>query len=177
MSNSRTNVELLKNLLLLLGGTSTTELSQLLTAVAVDASGNITLGTEAADTVTFVGNPAGLVSSGSYTPTVFANANCTGASAQVTQYARIGGRVFGSGVVLFSVTANATITQVGISIPVASNFSGTGHASGTASTALLGANHGAVIYADSANDRLTLDFTSSGTGATVMYFTFMYQVL
>jgi hypothetical protein len=177
MSNSRTNVDLLRNLLLLLGGSSTTELSQLLAAVPVDTNGNISLGAEAADTVTFVGRPAGLVSSGSYTPTVFQNANCTGASAQVTQYARIGDRVFGSGVVQFSVTSSATITQLGISIPIASDFSGTGNASGTASTALLGVNHGAVLYADSANNRLTLDFTSTGTGGVVFYFTFIYQVI
>jgi len=144
---------------------------------ATTLNGAVTLGDSAADTVTLTGTPAGLLLADSYTPTVTAVANCSAASAQTTQYCRIGNRVFGSGVVLFTVTSNTTITQLGISIPIASNFAGTGNASGTASTALLGANHGAVIYADSTNDRLTLDFTSSGTGAAVFYFTFMYQVI
>lgn len=151
--------------------------STLAVAGATTLNGAVTLGDAAADTITVNGTLAGALVSGSYTPTVTAVANCSAASAQVTQYCRVGDRVFGSGVVLFTVTSNATITQLGISIPIASNFAGTGNASGTASTALLGSNHGAVIYADSTNDRLTLDFTSSGTGAVVFYFTFMYQVI
>lgn len=183
MSNSRTNVDLLKNLLLLFGGTSTTELSQLLTAVAVDANGNIVLGAAADDTTTVSGpatfnaNPAGRIVGGVYTPTLTGISNAPTTTAYECQYMRIGTSCAVSGRLSVDPTSATTATNVGISLPFASALTAFQQCAGIACRATVSPLLG-YISGDFSNDRAQLDFVTDATVTNQdFYFIFLYQIL
>ena len=113
---------------------------------------------------------------GKYTPTLTNVANLDASTAYECQYIRAGNIVMVSGKVSVDPTLNATSTQLGISLPFASNFgaqedcAGSAHAPGVAGM-------GAAILADAANDRAQLQFISNDTTNQAMYFTFMYEII
>lgn len=112
---------------------------------------------------------------GTYTPTLTNVADLDASTAYVCQYMRVGNVVTVSGKVDVDPTAGATETRLGLSLPIASNF--------TANQQLAGIGHSladdetAAIYADTTNDRAELYFTSVGTASHEMFFTFTYQVI
>jgi hypothetical protein len=67
---------------------------------------------------------------------------------------------------------------MGISIPIASNFTAANNLGGVGSVATT-ANEisSGGILADVTNDRATFRFLSGGTAARDYYFTFTYQIL
>lgn len=117
------------------------------------------------------------VTSGTYaiTFTNVANLDSTPASTTGT-YLRVGNTVTVSGTVTVDPTAATTATRVGISLPVASNFSGVSQCGGTAFASGV-AGQGAAIFADATNDRAEMRWVSGDTTSQAMYFTFTYQVI
>lgn len=111
-----------------------------------------------------------------YTPTLTGVTNVDGSGSAVCAYVRIGNVVMVSGSITVDPTAAAsTLTELGISLPVASDFSLTTHCGGT-SCALSLLEPGS-ISADTTNDRATLRFLSQTTSSHSISFMFMYQII
>lgn len=132
----------------------------------------IPIGSLSVDTIV---NGTGLAF-GTYAPTITGVANIGSVSASGTfRYSRIGSIVFVSGQLNIDTTAAAsTYTEVGISLPIASNFAATTDASGTATTGLIESGS---VFADETNNRAALIFFSGDStllGWTVL---FQYEVL
>lgn len=112
------------------------------------------------------------VASGTYTPTLTNVNNISAKTAFACQYLRVGNTVTVSGVV--SITPiGAGVTQLGISLPIASALTSFEQLAGAACAT---ATYFAAVYGDATNDRAQIDFTSAG-GATQFYFQFAYRVI
>ena len=111
-----------------------------------------------------------------YTPTVTDVANISSSAAGQWQYMRVGNTVTMSGPVSLDAVAGATLTQLGISLPIASNFGAAEDCSGVAFCPAV-AGMGAAILADATNNRAQLEFISSDTNAQTMYCTATYQII
>lgn len=113
--------------------------------------------------------------SGTYTPTLTNVANLDSATAQVTSYSRVGNVVTVFGRVDVDPTANGTTTQLGISLPVASNFANTWECAGTGGPQTFVET--AKINADTANDRAHMEFISTDLNAHSIIFHFSYRII
>lgn len=114
---------------------------------------------------------------GTYTPTLTAVANIASSAPFACQWMRVGNMVTVSGRVDIACTAAAnTLTQLGISVPVASNFTSSANLGG-ASAIGQPTYQPIVFYADSTNDRAMLQFLSNGTANAACFFTFSYRVM
>lgn len=114
--------------------------------------------------------------SGTWTPTLSAVSGCSAPSAYSCQYLRVGNRVFCTGVV--DVTVSAANPHLGITLPVASGFTGVTDLSGVGTVSNATAGFACKVYADATNDRANLTGYFSVTGvAYSVYFTFAYTVL
>lgn len=112
------------------------------------------------------------LASGTYTPTLTNVNNISAKTAFACQYLRVGSTVTVSGVV--SITPiGAGVTQLGISLPIASAITSFEQLAGAGCAT---ATYFAAIYGDATNDRAQIDYTSAG-GATQFYFQFLYLVL
>lgn len=111
-----------------------------------------------------------------YTPTLTNSANIAASTANVCQYFRVGNVVTVSGVVSIDPTTTATLTTLGISLPIASNFTTAVQAGGTA-VAYAVAGSSAGIFSDATNDRVTLQLVPTDVTNQPFAFTFTYQVL
>ena len=110
-----------------------------------------------------------------YQPTLTAVANISASSPyNTTMYQKTGNivKVYGR-LQLTPTTASSTTTQLGISLPLPSNFTGEADASGIGSTAF---GIVASLFADSANDRITLQFQSPNTANNIISFHFQYII-
>jgi hypothetical protein len=113
---------------------------------------------------------------GTYTPTLFNTSNVAASTAFATQYLQIAGRVIVSGYVeVDTTTAGGTITTLGISLPVASNFGSSIQCTGTAGT--VGATESFTILSDAGFDRALLQFLSITAANHGVTFIFMYPVV
>lgn len=121
-----------------------------------------------------VDNDTGLAH-GTYTPTITAVTNVSATTARLCTYMRVGNTVTVSGQLDIDPTATG-ITVVGISLPIASNFT-TVYQLGGAGHAPTVAGHGASIMADTTNDRAQLSYVDSVGSNGTMTFTFTYQVV
>lgn len=115
------------------------------------------------------------LAAGTYTPTLTNTTNLDASTAYQAQYLRVGATVTVSGKVDVDPTAAGQV-QLGISVPVASNFGATEDLAGCAS-AIAVAGQCAGIYADTANDRAILEFITTDTSNRIMFFTFSYQII
>jgi hypothetical protein len=97
-----------------------------------------------------------------YTPTLTAVANVAASTAYALQYSQVGSVVTVSGQVAIDPTAGATLTRLGISLPVPSSLSAVEQVGGTAVQPDL--SLAAAIRGDTTNDRAELAYT---TGADV----------
>lgn len=116
------------------------------------------------------------VTSGTYTPTLTNVANLDSSTAYSCQYLRIGTVVTVSGKVDIDPTLTATSTQLGISLPVASNIANNNECSGTAFASGV-AGQGASILGDATNNRAQLQYISGDVTNQSMYFTFTYRII
>jgi len=116
------------------------------------------------------------LASGVYTPTLTDVANISASTAFQCQYLRVGSVVHVSGKVSVDPVANTTSTQLGISLPIASNIGANEDCCGTAFATGVGGEGGAIL-GDTANDRAQLQFVSMDVIAQPMYFTFTYRIL
>ena len=117
----------------------------------------------------------GTLAAGTYTPTLTNVTNLDASTAYQAQYIRVGATVTVSGKVDVDPTANTTNTELGISLPVASNFGADEDCAGVAHAQT--ADSGGGVSADTANDRAALKFVSVGTANYTLYFHFSYQVI
>lgn len=118
----------------------------------------------------------GNVFSGTYTPTLTNTTNIASSTAAVCQYMRVGNVVTVSGSVTIDPTSTGRIT-LGMTIPVASNFSSSIQAGGTFSaTGVTNVNVGAVS-ADATNDRFTFDGVAADLSSNLYHFTATYLVI
>jgi hypothetical protein len=115
------------------------------------------------------------VVSGTYTPTLTNGANVDSSTAFLSHYLRVGNVVTVTGRIAVDATAAApTATTVGISLPVASNFSVATDCGGLIS---LASSTGGPILADTVNDRATATYPASITSNQSGGFSFMYTVI
>jgi hypothetical protein len=126
--------------------------------------------------VTFeAGISATNVLSGTYTPTLTNVANTSSLTAFSCQYLRVGSVVTVSGKLTLDPVAGATLTQIGISLPIASDFATNEQCGGVGSSGLVTA--AGAIYADTANNRAEFIHNSVGTAAYDVYFSFTYLIV
>lgn len=118
------------------------------------------------------------VNGDSYTPTLTGTANVDGTpTTSGAFYQRIGSIVRVEATLSIDPTADATLTTVGISLPVTSDISAAGDLSGVA--VRDGGNAADAVGSlagDADNDRATLTFTSTGTAAETWHVSFTYAV-
>lgn len=115
--------------------------------------------------------------SGTYIPTLTNVANLTASTPHTSQYLRVGSVVTVSGQLEMDPTSSATLTQLGISLPISSDFSATNQCGGTAFATGV-ASQGAGIIADATNNRAELRWVS-GTDLSnrSMFYSFTYLII
>ena len=116
-----------------------------------------------------------LITPGTWTPTLTDVTNLDGSTPYQGQYVRIGSKVIASGRVDADPTGAGQV-QLGISLPVASNFGAAEDCGGVAFCPTV-AGEGAAIYADTVNDRAQMEWIAGDLTNQPRYFTFMYDVI
>lgn len=115
--------------------------------------------------------------SGTYTPTLTNTTNIAGSTAAVCNWTRVGNTVTVSGQANIDATATGA-ALLGVSLPVASNFSVSSQLGGTGSRAnAAGAYESASITGDTANDRASINWVVADIADRTMSFIFMYTVI
>lgn len=115
-----------------------------------------------------------LPTSGTYTPTLTNTTNLDASTAFPARWIRVGNEVFVSGTVQVDATALAQ-SELGISLPIASNFAASTDCSGAAGGSSV--QQSAAIVGDATNDRARMQWLASTTAAQNMSFTFGYTVI
>ena len=118
----------------------------------------------------------GVIDDGLYTPTLTGVANVDASTAYECQYIRVGAIVTVSGKVDLDPTAGATLTQLGISLPVASNLADAAQCAGSASSN-GGANGYGSVVGDATNNRAELYCVPTANTNNAWYFTFTYRII
>ncbi len=111
-----------------------------------------------------------------YTPTLTHVANLTASTPYSCQYLRVGGVVTVSGRVDVDPTTVTTLTQLGISLPIASNFTSTNECAGAGACGSL-SGYSVAIQSDPTNDRAEMTWTPSDVANNAVFFTFTYRVI
>jgi hypothetical protein len=119
-----------------------------------------------------------IITSTQYTPTLTAVTNATSpANDGDSYYQRIGNYIIVYGTLEFTATAAATLTEIGVSLPIASAIATITdiHGDGTVvgSTIMTGVR----IDGDATNDRAKLVFRSDLTGLHNVKYSFMYKII
>ena len=136
-----------------------------------DGAANAVLQTDGAGVLSFVK----IVDSGIYTPSLTNVTNVTSSTAYSCQWMRIGNMVTVSGKVTIDPAATSA-TELGMSLPVVSNFANQEECAGTAADNANN-NHPVRIIADSTNDRAAFVFTPTSNASADYSFIFMYQII
>lgn len=118
-------------------------------------------------------NPIPVLASGTYTPTLTSVANIDASTAYACKYLRVGNIVHVAGKLDIDCTAVA-LTQLGISLPIASNLANDGDVRGVATSL---APESMVVRGDAANDRAELIYTAVSTANHGVSFTFTYEII
>jgi hypothetical protein len=116
-----------------------------------------------------------IIDSGTYTPSLTNGTNVAASTAYPCQYLRVGNTVTVSGKVAIDATSAAAM-ELGISLPIASNFANDYECAGTG-IAIVTGEEAAYIKADAANNRASLNQTKADTSNHDHYFTFTYSVI
>lgn len=114
---------------------------------------------------------------GTGNPTATGVANYASSSSLVYKWSRVGNIV--TMTIQGNITATAgsnTLTQVGITLPVASAFTASNDAIGSGQIGDTGSLTGVIVFADATNDRLTLSYNAPNTNALSLYATVQYEV-
>lgn len=122
-----------------------------------------------------------MLASGTYNPTGAAVSNCSGVSGGNANWSRVGNVVTVHGDIGLTVTSASSASSFGISLPIASNFTGGNEAQGQVVLYGAGAAPDAVgaLLGDTVNDRAQVFFYAPASSAGVnyaAYFTFSYVV-
>lgn len=116
------------------------------------------------------------IASGTYTPTLTNVANLDASTAYQCQWIRVGNVVHVTGKADVDPTLTAASTQLGISLPIASNIGALEDCSGSAFASGI-AGQGAAILGDAANNRAQMQWIAGDVTNQAMYFSFSYEVL
>jgi hypothetical protein len=147
---------------------------------APTVSGQVAVDTTTASFEWGAGGANYAIYSGTYTPTITNVANAGGSPAgAVSQYMRVGNVVTVSGAAVVDPTTTNTRTQIGVSLPIASNFAAATNGTGIGFWAGTPAaeDQVALLYSDATNDRMELYFTPVNVASDTIYFTFTYRVI
>jgi len=113
-----------------------------------------------------------------YTPTLTGITNVAASAANVSGWIRIGNAVLVFTRVEVTATASATLTEIDVSLPVASNFSGTNQCVGSGAISSTTTEVAAVgVQANTTDDRAKLRFVSTSTSARFYTVVFGYIVI
>lgn len=112
-------------------------------------------------------------SNGTYTPTITEVANVTSHTAFSSVYSRVGDVVTVSGRVLITIDEMSTGTDIGISLPIASNFTASADCSGVA---VASGSPVSGVEGHASGDYARIFFTSTSTGTAIYFYTFQYVV-
>ena len=116
-------------------------------------------------------------SSGTYTPTLTPVSNIDGTpTVYESMWSRVGNVVTVSGMMDIDFTTGGGVSEVGISLPVVSNFTQTYHCLGAVGCEDDNAQSG-VIIADTTNDRASLRLEAANNAPVTLVYTFQYRVL
>lgn len=113
--------------------------------------------------------------SGTYTPSLTSVTNISGSTPYLAQFSRVGNTVTVAG----KLKINATTTgpaELGVSLPIASNFANDYECSGTGASDLV-ADGPLYLQADAANNRAALMSTQNGTTNHDHFYHFSYLVI
>lgn len=121
-------------------------------------------------------NTTAVISSGTYSPTLTNGTNIASSTTAVCNYSRVGNVVTVAGYVEADPTSSATDSALGVSIPIASNFTLASDARGTASVNLSTLYNPGIVLTDTTNDRVEIRFSSVSALNQGVYFTFQYLV-
>jgi len=114
-----------------------------------------------------------ITSSGTYTPSTTNMVNIASTTTINSNWSRVGNIVTVAGYVSITTSGNG-LAQLGLSLPVASNFTTRYEGSGTFTTT----EHFGEIYSHVSNDNVVLEFQHSGsTGADEFRYVFVYEIL
>lgn len=159
---------------------NTVSIDDLIVNTGLRASGGTANFTNAISGPSININGGGAVSallSGTYTPTLTNVTNVAASTAYQCQYMQVGNTVTVSGKIDIDKTANGA-AEVGVSLPVASNFGAEEDCAGLAADTINGGGPGLYIKADAANNRASFNSTGGSDGGnTSHFFTFTYQVI
>jgi len=122
-----------------------------------------------------ISGASGNLYSGTYTPTLTNVANLDATTVYSCQYMRVGDTVTVSGKLDVDPTTISTLTQAGISLPIASNLANNNECAGTACARLF-VEPGS-ITGDVTNDRAQLDFFAQSTANHAVFFHFTYRII
>jgi hypothetical protein len=146
---------------------------------AVDTSGQLlvaTVPTLATHVVRKTDMDALFTVAGTYTPTLTNVANIDASTAVQCQYLRVGSVVTVSGEVLVDPTTIAVLTQLGISLPIASNILATADCAGTGAGG-IGATGVTLIRGDTGNNRAEMAWFTQVTVDTRFSIHFTYRII
>lgn len=113
--------------------------------------------------------------SGNYTPTLFNTTNVAASTAYPTWYYRVGNVVSVFGALNIDPTATGAVV-LGMSLPIASDFTGSSQAAGGFAESVNGAQIGA-IYANATNDRVTFAYDATNAANILFSFNFSYAIV
>lgn len=117
-----------------------------------------------------------LLSHGIYTPTLTNVTNVAASTAYSCQYMRIGNTVTVSGRCDIDATAaGGTLTELGISLPIASDLGALEHCCGIMSGRNI--NEVGAILGDAANDRASIQYAAQTLTNHGVTFTFTYRII
>jgi len=155
----------------------TTQVAQV-TAAYVAADLVVTNDYIAADAVV-AANAAAAISTftaGTYTPTLTNVANLDATTARSCTWLRIGASVLVAGQLDADPNTTAAATRIGISLPVASNFSTAFQCGGSGAASAI-SGQSVAIYADATNDRAQMEWKAVDITNQTICFSFLYQVI
>jgi hypothetical protein len=113
---------------------------------------------------------------GIYTPTLVSVANVAAVTAGQCSWLRVGNTVTVGGSITLDPTTASTLTEIGISLPVASNFTAVDQLGGAVACGNAQSRSGQLL-ADVANKRAQLLVTPTDVANRTQAFSFSYRVL
>lgn len=119
---------------------------------------------------------SGVLLSGTYTPTLTNGVNVASSTSAVAMYFRVGNIVHVAGYITVDPTAAAaTATEIGLSLPIASDLASQADLAGTSSAP--GVAEGGAVIGSGANNRASMNWLSQTTANHDIFFQFSYLVI
>jgi hypothetical protein len=144
--------------------------------LGVDASGRV-YGTALHNNAAGVAGSTQFIASGTYTPTITPGANVAASLAYVHSWIRIGSVVHVAGKVDITPTAANADTQLGVSLPIASNFGSSELLAGCGAAPLANPMQSAAIIGDVANHRALVEWRTTESVNRGYWYQFSYLVV